>query len=91
MIFIPNPLMDVQIRAVAADNTMEVANKILAIAQELVPVDTGDLYRSLRTEPGPLGVSYVIAGTDHWIDPEFGSWNYPPEPYMRPALDRVQI
>jgi hypothetical protein len=91
MVFIPNPMFEHSIRIVAAEDTMAVANEILANAQDLCPQDTGDLLDSLHAEPGELGVAYVIVGTDHWIFPEFGSWNYPPEPYMRPALDMVRI
>lgn len=91
-IFLPNPLLDFQLRTVSAKDTYDAALKILAAAQALCPIgETGELYDSLHAEKGPVGISYVIAGTDHWIFPEFGSWNYGPEPYLRPALDSVKL
>ncbi len=58
-------------------------------AKRLVPVDTGNLRRSITHELGKRGhTQYARVGTNvkYGLFQELGTVNHPPQPYLRPAL-----
>jgi len=69
----------------------DVAQQALARAQSLCPVDTGELRDSLHIEDAPDGGKRVVAGTDHWLFPEFGTSEMAAEPYLRPVIDDLGL
>jgi hypothetical protein len=69
----------------------QLAEEGLAVAQQLVPVDTGELLDSLHIEDAPDGGKRVVAGTDHWQFPEFGTFDDEAQPYLRPIVDAIGL
>lgn len=88
--FIPSPLAAKEVEIEAQPYIAEVADQALEVAQHLVPVDTGELYDSLHVEDAEGG-KRVVAGTDHWVFPEFGTSEMPAEPYLRPIIDALGL
>lgn len=94
-VFIPNPnfIHEVLEEPMADQMFEDLGEQGLEIAQRLVPVDTGELHDSLHTEElddGEPGVR-IVAGTDHWMFPEFGTSETPAQPYLRPVLDELGL
>lgn len=89
--FIPNPLAGEIAKLQAAPHIQEVAEEGLALAQAHVPVDTGELLDSLHIEDIPEGGKRIVAGTDHWQFPEFGTSDQAAEPYLRPLIDELGL
>lgn len=58
----------------------------------VAPEDTGELKRSIREQhqPGDL-TGYVIVGTDHWDDVEYGTKDESPNPFMRSSIYKQRI
>lgn len=82
-----------------ADNAQTMAelaaDQIIAIEEQLVPVDTGDLYLSIRKEPKGHAEFYVIAGKiDEDIDyapfVEYGTINSAAQPFVTPAAEQTR-
>jgi len=87
-----------------AEGLAEAAEKIKDDAKEFAPVDTGALQKSIRrsdvSSRGRQHKVSVIAGGGGIINPktgrevdyaayqEFGTSRTPPQPYMRPALEK---
>jgi len=75
------------------------ADRIVDVAQELVPVASGDLRDSIRAEPGETPDHWrVIAGggdkgVDYAVFVEYGTSNpnYPAQPFMTPAYRLVDV
>lgn len=59
---------------------------ILSRADEIVPVDTGELKASGKLEQDKLNAE-VIYDSDHAVYPEFGTIHMAAQPYLRPALE----
>jgi HK97 gp10 family phage protein len=61
-----------------------VAEDVATFARQMVPVDTGELRDSIEvTGEG------VVAGTDHAVYVEFGTFKMTAEPFLRPAADEA--
>ncbi len=91
--FVPVPGLDEQLKTdpdVEA-GVQDAADEGLARAQDLVPVDTGELRDSLHIEDGEGGGKRIVAETDHWQFPEFGTSDMPAEPYLRPVIDDIGL
>lgn len=92
VVFIPRPDLEVAVAEEAAPAVDEVAQAALDEAQSLCPVDTGELLASLHVEDGDApGAKRVVAGTDHWLYPEYGTSEMPAEPYLRPVIDSLGL
>ncbi len=89
--FIPNPLAAEIVKVEAQPYIADVAEQGLEVAQRLVPVDTGELRDSLHVEDAPDGGKRIVAGTDHWQFPEFGTSEMAAEPYLRPIIDELGL
>jgi len=89
--FIPNPLAGEIAKVEAEPYIEDVAQQALARAQSLCAVDTGELRDSLHIEDAPDGGKRVVAGTDHWLFPEFGTSEMAAEPYLRPVIDDLGL
>lgn len=59
---------------------------ILARADEIVPVDTGELKASGKLEQEGLRAE-VSYDSEHAVYPEFGTVHMAAQPYLRPALE----
>lgn len=83
------PDLHERIREVEAGLVEPIADAVLSDARRLVPVDTGDLQRSLHRELAPGGLSARI-GSDigYAAYVEHGTENMDAQPYLRPALYR---
>lgn len=74
----------------------ESAKRLVATAEQYVPVRTGDLFLSIRDEPdadSPYPQSLVIAGSnaegiDYPVFVEYGTQNMAAQPFMTPAADQ---
>lgn len=91
-VFVPNPRLEADIardRSVRAA-MLEAAEAAAEWARDHVPVDTGELQGSIHAEATDEGAR-VVAGTDHWIFPEFGTSEMAPSPYLRPSIDGVGL
>lgn len=92
MNFIPNPLAESIAKELAADDIADIAEQGLEIARRLVPVDTGALRDSLHLEDADEeGGKRIVTDSDHWIFPEFGTSEMPPQPYLRPIIDTLGL
>jgi HK97 gp10 family phage protein len=92
--FIPNPnfIHDLLNEAPAQHMMDDFAQQGLEAAQRLVPVDTGELRDSLHIEDGEAeGSKRIVAGTDHWQFPEFGTSTQAAEPFLRPIIDELGL
>lgn len=90
--FRPNPSFLVKLVATAQFNRHmdRIADAGLEFAEEHVPVDTGELKDSLHiVKEGP--VRRIVAGTDHWFFPEFGTSTSPEQPYLRPIVPFLRL
>ena len=67
-----SPRGHADVQDIADRAVRNVADAIQDDAQRYVPVDTGELLASIRTEHG-TGSSRVWVGTDHWAPTEYGS------------------
>lgn len=65
------------------------AKVILEEMQRLTPVDKGDLLES-EAVIVENDTASLMAGTDHALPVEFGTYKMAAQPYMRPALDTKQ-
>jgi HK97 gp10 family phage protein len=68
----------------------EQADRAATDAESMVPVDSGALAGTIRTEQSEMSAS-VVAGDDSIDYPgyvEFGTSRTPAQPFMRPAADR---
>lgn len=67
-----------------------VAEDIKSEAKRIVPVDTGNLRDSITVRDG-IDQNEKLIGTDvHYArHVEFGTVQHSPQPYLRPALDRI--
>lgn len=89
--FIPNPLAGVIAEEMAQPHIESVAEEALRLAQDHVPVDTGELRDSLHIEDAENNGKRVVVGTDHWLFPEFGTSEQAAQPYMRPVIDELGL
>ena len=65
-----------------------VANRALATARSVAPVDEGDLRDGLRTRKEG-GVRVVVEVTNYYVTfQEFGTSRMAPNPFIGPAVDR---
>lgn len=55
-----------------------------------VPVDTGELRKSIKPKYPAWNRGRVVVATDHWQFPEYGTRYMSAEPYARPALYRYR-
>lgn len=73
-----------KIRRVVAQNTSEMQSR----AQDLCPVDTGTLKRSIMLELEDGGMTGVVKATAHYAEyVELGTRPMKAQPYMKPAFD----
>lgn len=92
--FIPNPLFVQEIlHGPVLDNSLqEIAEEGLRIGLSLVARDTGELADSMHVEDNPDGPGKrIVAGTDHWLYPEFGTSDMPAQPYLGPIPDALGL
>lgn len=59
-------------------------------AKKIVPVDTGRLKNSIKTQQIEENEVEVGTNVEYAVDVEFGSPNRRPKPYLFPALDIVK-
>lgn len=69
----------------------EITADVYVSAHALVPVDTGELKASLRTEFPTWSRGRVWVDTDHWSYNEYGTERMSAQPFMRPALYRYRF
>lgn len=91
--FIPSPTLEKDIleEPLLEHGMKDLAEQGLEIAKRLVPVDTGELQDSLHVEETENGGQAIVAGTDHWQFPEFGTSEMAAEPYLRPVIDEIGL
>lgn len=80
--------MAAKIRRAAPEMSKQTAAKVLAFAQNIVPVDTGELLSSGHIEQDG-DTYYVVFGTDHCWYVEFGTMYMAAQPYLTPAVESV--
>lgn len=70
-----------------ADDFVEttVLPKIVKHAQRVVPVDSGDLRRSIHAEVNSAGL-FVVADEEYAAEVELGTSKMAAQPFLRPAL-----
>ena len=106
MAAVPLPIFLVQLKAatalvdpIATRITVKAGDRVVREAQKIVPVDTGDLRRSIRTlkpitSGGKASISVTAGGGENNVDyaghVELGTVKMSPQPYLRPALAKVQ-
>jgi len=71
-----------------AEGLAEAAEKIKDDAKEFAPVDTGALQKSIRRSDVSLINPKTGREVDYAAYQEFGTSRTPPQPYMRPALEK---
>lgn len=76
----------VRVGAKVSSAVDESTTSVAQTAQNLAPVDTGELRSSITANDGTMSGT-VEAGTDHAFYVEFGTSKMPPQPFMGPALD----
>jgi HK97 gp10 family phage protein len=85
------PGLPEHIHRIAADVLEPVAQAVHTDAVRLVPIDTGDLQRSLYLHIDQAGLSARIgSGLDYARYVEYGTENMDAQPYLRPAAYRVR-
>ncbi|MDR3582590.1 MAG: hypothetical protein P4L67_04925 [Candidatus Pacebacteria bacterium] len=61
---------------------------MVAIAETMVAVDSGDLQKSIGYRYDRATKTLTLyAGTNHAIPQEFGTWKMRPHPFLRPAMN----
>lgn len=63
----------------------DVLPTIVKRAKRIVPVDSGDLQRSIHAESGPSG-NFVVADEEYAAFVELGTSKMAAQPYLRPAM-----
>lgn len=68
------------------------AGFIADLAQQLAPVDTGELRASIHVEAGALPLSRrVVASAPHAAFVEFGTRFMEAQPYLTPARQQIRV
>jgi HK97 gp10 family phage protein len=79
-----------QIQAAANRYRDQLTNAIADDMRRLVPVLSGDLRKSIRTEFGPMVARIyagdVAAGVDYHLYQEYGTSRMAAQPFIRPAV-----
>lgn len=88
--FLADPKATEQVTAEAQPAIADIAEQALADARAHVPIETGELYDSLHIEEIENG-KRVVAGTDHWVFPEFGTSEMAAQPYLRTIIDDIGL
>ena len=73
------------VSAVVKKTAFEIENE----AKAMVPVDTGELQRSIRAEIEEFSAT-IAPHTEYDAYVEFGTIHMGAQPYMRPAADKVE-
>jgi len=68
--------------------TRQMQRVSLPAAQRLVPVDTGELQRSLDVKQVE-GAAYLFSDKGYAPNVEFGTEEMSPQPFLRPAVRRL--
>lgn len=74
------------VSAVVKKTAFEIENE----AKAMVPVDTGELWRSIRADTSQEFSATIAPHTDYDAYVEFGTIHMRAQPYMRPAADKVE-
>lgn len=83
-----NPKWIEQAKAASRETLEDTAKAILRDTERLVPVDEGDLLRSLGYEMLSDDEAVVYATEEHALHVELGTRNMKAQPYLRPAARR---
>lgn len=79
-------------RAAIDRGVQRAAGKIADLAQQLAPVDTGELRDSIHVEEDPQpGFYRIVASAPHAVYVEFGTHKMQAQPFLTPAAQRVSL
>lgn len=86
------PQLKGAMRRAAVKIANESAEEVLAISQQLVPVDSGELKASGHVEnyAGSEDAKAVVYDAPHAVFVELGTENSPPQPFLAPAYEAVR-